>query len=83
MTTNVSPHLSVALIVRLGQALRASGDAAFAGAQRLDAWLATRAKSVDDHYALISMNARALRDIGIDATQVHGPAERCHRDWIV
>jgi uncharacterized protein YjiS (DUF1127 family) len=47
--------------------------------QRIEAWLAARAKSVQDASDLSTMSDRELRDIGIDPASV--PRTAWNRDW--
>jgi len=47
--------------------------------QRMDAWLAARAKARDDSLLLEAMSDRELRDIGIDPGRVHSAPWT--RDW--
>jgi uncharacterized protein YjiS (DUF1127 family) len=49
----------------LAHALRAAAMHVAAVAHRLDAWLAARAKRVDDREALAQMSAYELNDIGL------------------
>ena len=74
MTTYVARHSAAAFVIR-------AADALYACAQRLDAWLAARAKSADDNIALLAMNERELRDIGIDPARVHGGTLPRLNDW--
>jgi uncharacterized protein YjiS (DUF1127 family) len=48
-------------------------------AQRMDDWLAARAKARDDLLTLEAMSDRELRDIGIDPGRVHSAPRT--RDW--
>ena len=81
MTTYTTRHAPATFIWKAAEALRAGADALHRSAQRLDAWLAARAKSSDDRDALRAMSERELRDIGLDPARVHGPAEPWLRDW--
>ena len=80
MSTYIARHAAATLIWKTADTLHAGAEALHAYAQRLDAWLAERAKSADDRSALQAMSERELRDIGVDPARVRGP-EHCLRDW--
>jgi len=81
MTTYMTRHAAATFLWKAAAILRAGADALHGNAQRLDAWLAARAKASDDRDALCAMSERELRDIGIDSACVHGPAQPSLRDW--
>ena len=65
MTSYIARHAPAAVVA-------IAGDALLAVARRLDAWLAARARAIDDSEALAAMSARELRDIGLDPARIHG-----------
>ena len=82
MATYVARHTAAALIWILGQAMSAGAAALRRGARRLDAWFAARHKAGADREALLHMDTRELRDIGLDPAQVRGVAhDAWTRDW--
>ena len=82
MATFVARHAAAAWIWNLGQAMSAGAVALRRNARRLDAWFAARGQAVADQEALIAMDARELRDIGLDPAQVRGVAhDAWTRDW--
>ena len=76
MAAYVARYSTAALVVR-------AADILYATAQRLDGWLASRAKATDDNLALQAMSERELRDIGIDPARVHGGVPIRLNDWAV
>ncbi len=75
MTSYVARHAPAA-------ALALAGDALHGVARRLDAWLAARARSIEDSRALAAMSERELRDIGLDPARVRGGAHVYLREHI-
>lgn len=72
-----------AYVARLGAFALIARNAAklYAATRSLDAWLAARAKAVAERNQLMSMSARQLRDIGIDAPRERGFGPPRLGDW--
>lgn len=82
MATYVARHAAAAWIWNLGQAMSAGAAALRRTARGLDAWFAARHQAAADREALLLMDTRELRDIGLDPAQVRGGAhDAWTRDW--
>lgn len=76
-------HPVAALILTLARGLVAVAHVLRRGGERLDGWLAARAKARADSVALLTMSDRELRDIGIDPGRIGAGPEIWRRDWTV
>ena len=80
-TTGSTP---AAWMWKLAAAMTACAAALRKNAQRLEAWTLARDKAAADRNALLAMSDRELRDIGIDASQIHVVTrDDWVRDWSV
>jgi uncharacterized protein YjiS (DUF1127 family) len=75
MTTYVARHPFAALLVRIGNSLHRGAAVLRTLGERLDAWLATRRRAVEDRDVLAGMSDRELRDIGVSRASIDPIAE--------
>jgi len=68
MKSYVPHHPSTALMFRIGCFMYDAARALWRLSERLDAWIAARAKASDDGRALSEMSEYELRDIGVSRT---------------
>jgi uncharacterized protein YjiS (DUF1127 family) len=84
MQAYVAHSTPAAWMSKVASGLVACAAAVRRNAQRLNAWTLARDKAADDHYALLAMSERELRDIGIDASQIRAVTKGDWvRDWAV
>jgi uncharacterized protein YjiS (DUF1127 family) len=76
MTTPIQPPAATSvLLLPLSSALIGVMSALRVLAQRIDAWLATRARAAADRGMLARMSDRELLDIGIDRGSLNSVAD--------